>query len=265
MTAQANAVGNQIEINGASIYVEEHGQGDPLILVHMGLGSSATWDQVVPLLAEQYRVVSYDTRGFGRSTNPAGVLSYEQMADDAAALLDALDLERPFVGGWSDGGEVALHVGLRYPGRARALLCGGTSLELGSERAKAQVREFFAVADDGTVDFRRFTAMMEERLLPMMRQWHPGGEEQLQAIVQQSATMYLTYDGLSREQVERIAEPTLVVVGDRDEFVSVEEAAQLFRWLPNAELAILPATSHLRPLFEPATFVCTVMDFLQRH
>jgi pimeloyl-ACP methyl ester carboxylesterase len=265
MTASTNAVGRQIEVNGASLYVSEQGQGDPLVLVHMGLSSSASWAQVVPLLAEEFRVITYDTRGFGRSTNPTGVLSYEQMADDTVALLDALGLERPFVGGWSDGGETALHVGLRHPGRARALVCGGTSLELGSERSKAEVREVFGVAADGTVDFQVFAAAMEDRLLPLMRQWHPRGEAQLRAIVQQSATMYLRYDGLSREQIERIAEPTLVILGDRDHFVSVEEAAQLFRCLPHAELAILPGTSHIRPVFDPATFVRAMKDFLQRH
>ncbi|MDF3039159.1 MAG: hypothetical protein K0Q71_1865 [Thermomicrobiales bacterium] len=249
MTASTNAVGRQIEVNGASLYVSEQGQGDPLVLVHMGLSSSASWDKVVPLLAEEFRVITYDTRGFGRSTNPTGVLSYEQT----------------FVGGWSDGGETALHVGLRHPGRARALVCGGTSLELGSERSKAEVREVFGVAADGTVDFQVFAAAMEDRLLPLMRQWHPRGEAQLRAIVQQSATMYLRYDGLSREQIERIAEPTLVILGDRDHFVSVEEAAQLFRCLPHAELAILPGTSHIRPVFDPATFVRAMKDFLQRH
>ena len=270
MATSTSALARQVEVNGASLYVEEQGRGDPLVLVHMGLGSSASWAGVVPLLAEQFRVITYDTRGFGRSTNPAGVLSHNQLADDTAGLLDALELERPFVGGWSDGGEVALRFGVRHPGRARALVAGGTGLELSSERMQVKTRDFFHLGDDGLVDFPAFAAKMEHRLLPMMRQWHPGGEEQLRAIVQQSAEMYLVgYDRMTRGQiarfVERIAEPTIVVVGDQDEFVLVEEAVELYRWLPNAELAILPATSHLRPLFEPAMFVCAVTDFLRRH
>jgi pimeloyl-ACP methyl ester carboxylesterase len=270
MTASASAVGQQIEVNGASLYVTEQGEGDPLVLVHMGLASGSSWDHVVPLLAEQFRVITYDSRGFGRSTNPAGVLSHNQLVDDTAALLDALELERPFVGGWSDGGEVALRFGVRYPGRARALVAGATGLEGSSERVQAKTREFFRIGEDGRVDFEAFAAMMEDRLLPMMRQWHPGGEEQLRAIVQQSAEMYLVgYDRMTREQIERyvgrIAEPTLIVVGDQDEFVLVEEAVELFRWIPNAELAILPGTSHLRPIFDATTFVCAVTDFLRRH
>jgi pimeloyl-ACP methyl ester carboxylesterase len=265
MTAGAPVKGEQIEVHGASLFVEEHGQGDPLVLVHAGLLSGGSWGGVVPLLADSFRVITFDSRGHGRSTNPSGALSYEQLADDTAALIEVLGLDRPFVGGWSDGGEVALQVGLRHPGRARALIAGGTSLELGSEATRAELRAVFHVNDDGVVDLDAVAGAFEQTLLPMLRHAHPGGEQHWQTIVQQSLTMWLTYVGLTRDEVERITEPVLVVVGDRDEHVPVEEAVRLYRWLPEAELAILPGASHLRPIMEPASFACSVTDFLQRH
>src|SRR5215212_9909443 len=265
MTATAQALGQQVDVNGASLYVEDHGQGDPVVLVHAGLLSSGSWAGVVPLLAESYRVIAFDNRGHGRSTNPSGTLSYQQMADDTAALIEALGLERPFVGGWSDGGEVALQFGLRHPGRARALIAGGTSLEMGTETIRSQTSAFFHIDDNGVVDLGAVAGAFEQSLLPTLRQSHPHGEQHWQTIIQQSATMWLTYAGLTREQVDQIAEPVLVVVGDRDEHIPVEEAVRLFRWLPNADLAILPGTSHLRPLVDPTTFVRSVTDFLQRH
>jgi pimeloyl-ACP methyl ester carboxylesterase len=265
MSASAPTVGQQIEINGASLFVEEQGQGDPLVLVHAGLLSSGSWAGVVPLLAESFRVITFDNRGHGRSTNPSGALSFEQLADDTAALIEVLGLERPFVGGWSDGGEVALQFGLRHPGRARALIAGGTSLEMGSEAAKSEMRAIFHVDNDGVVDLDAVAGEFEQTMLPMLRHSHPRGEQHWQTIVQQSLTMWLSYAGLTREQVERITEPVLVVVGDRDEYVPVEEALRLYRWLPQADLAILPGVSHLRPIMDPATFACLVMDFLRRH
>jgi pimeloyl-ACP methyl ester carboxylesterase len=265
MTSSASAVGQQIEVNGASLYVEELGQGDPLVLVHAGLLSSGSWAGVVPLLAASFRVITFDNRGHGRSTNPSGVLSFEQLADDTAALIEVLGLERPFVGGWSDGGEVALQLGLRHPGRARALIAGGTSLELGSEAVKSEMRAIFHVDDDGVVDLDAVASAFEQTMLPMLRHSHPGGEQHWQSVVQQSLTMWLSYAGLAREQVAQITEPVLVVVGDRDEYVPVEEAVRLYRWLPQAELAILPGASHLRPIMEPAAFACSVTDFLRRH
>ena len=265
MVASAPALGQQIEVNGVSLFVEEQGQGDPVVLVHAGLLSSGSWAGVVPLLAESYRVITFDNRGHGRSTNPSSALSYEQMADDTAALIDALGLERPFVGGWSDGGEVALQLGLRHPSLARALIAGGTSLEMGTENVRSQTRAFFHIDDNGVVDLDAVAGAFEQTLLPMLRQSHPHGEQHWQTIIQQSAAMWLNYAGLTREQVERITEPVLVVVGDRDEHVPVEEAVRLFRWLPRAELGILPGTSHFRPMGDPAAFACSVMDFLQRH
>lgn len=265
MTASVSSTGSQVEINGATLYVEEHGVGDPLVLVHAGLLASASWAGLVPWLAEQYRVITFDNRGHGRSTNPPGTLSYELLADDTAALVDALGLAAPYVGGWSDGGEVALQFGLRYPGRARALIAGGTSLELGSEKTRAEQRAFLHTDRDGVVDFGAFADDVAQTLLPMLRQSHPRGEDHWQAIVQQSAAMWLTYAGLTREEVTQINEPTLVVVGDRDEHIPVEEAVRLYRWLPSAELAILPGSSHPRPLFDPVTMARVMIDFMQRH
>lgn len=264
MVASALAVGQQIEVNGASLFVEEQGQGEPVVLVHAGLLSSGSWAGAVPLLAGSFRVITFDSRGHGRSTNPSGALSYEQLADDTAALIEVLGLERPFVGGWSDGGEVALQLGLRHPGLARALIAGGTSLELGSEATRAQMRAVFHVDDEGIVDLDAVASAFAQTLLPMLRQSHPHGEQHWQTIVQQSLAMWLGYAGLTRQQVERIAEPVLVVVGDRDEHVPVEEAVKLYRCLPQAELAILPGASHMRPLFDPASFVCSVIDFLRQ-
>src|SRR6478672_10752071 len=128
MTASMSATGRQVEVNGASLHVEEQGTGDSILLVQPGLVSSAVYASLVPLLARNYRVITFDSRGHGQSTNPSGMLSYEQLTDDTAALADALGLDRPFVGGWSDGGQIAIEFGLRHPGRARGLIVGGASL-----------------------------------------------------------------------------------------------------------------------------------------
>lgn len=267
MATNAGATGRRIEANGANLYVEERGQGHPLVLPQPGLVSSAVYGGVATLLAERYRVVTFDSRGHGRSTNPSGELSYGLLADDTAALIAALGLERPFVGGWSDGGETALQLGLRHPGLAHGLIAGGTGLEMGgSERARAETRAFFHVDRDDVVDLDAFATAWEASLLPLLRQSHPGGEPQWHAVVQQSATMWLTYAGLTRADVERITTPTLVVIGDRDEFVPVEEGVRLYRWLPNAELAILPGCGHMDAFFsDPANLVQIIVDFLHRH
>jgi pimeloyl-ACP methyl ester carboxylesterase len=265
MSAMAQATERNLEINGANLYVEERGQGDPLLLVQPGLVSSAAYGGLVPLLAEHYRVITFDTRGHGRSTNPAGELTYELVADDTAGLVEALELERPFIGGYSDGGEIALQFALRHPGIARGLVAAGTSLELGTEKTKAEMRAFFHVDARGTVDIPAIEAEWDGQFLPMLRQFHSQSVDQWQTVVQQSAVMWLSYAGLTAEQLAKITPPTLVLVGDRDEHIPAEEAVRLYRQLPDAELAIMPGCDHMRPLFDAASFARAMLDFLQRH
>ena len=120
-----NPSGRSVEVNGATLYYKEHGDGAPLILIHGGLSTSSQWEPLVPeLVADGFRVITPDSRGHGRSTNPAEELSYALIADDVAALIAALGLQRPVVGGWSDGGQVTLELGARHPGAAGGLIVG---------------------------------------------------------------------------------------------------------------------------------------------
>jgi pimeloyl-ACP methyl ester carboxylesterase len=94
---------------------------------------------------------------------------------------------------------------------------------------------------------------------------HPHGETQWQHVVRWSARMWLTYDGLSQKTTARITAPTLVVIGDQDEFHPIEDGVGLYRRLPNAELAVLPGSDHMRPVFEPSILVTVLFDYLDRH
>lgn len=255
-----------IEINGADLFIREQGEGPALVLVQPGLLSGAAYDALVPLLAEHFRVIVLDSRGHGQSTNPADELSYELLADDTAKLIRVLELDRPFVGGWSDGGEVALQVDLRHPGLIRGVIAGGTCMEMGgNETARNKNRAFFHSNENNVVDFDAFTAEHAEGFIPWLRQFHPRGEEQWQSVIRWSADFWVTYEGLSREELARIAAPTLVVTGELDDFVPPEEAIRLYRALPNAELAIIPGSDHMRPVFEPAILAPVLIDFLDRH
>ena len=117
--------GAGVDVNGMSMYYEECGEGPPVVLMHGGMGSSLRMRPAAEILSSRYRVITPDSRAHGRSNNPSGELSYAVMADDIAALIEMLDLDRPFVGGWSDGGQVALEIGMRYPDVSRGLIVAG--------------------------------------------------------------------------------------------------------------------------------------------
>jgi pimeloyl-ACP methyl ester carboxylesterase len=125
-TAEPAAGGAYADAGDLSVWYTDQGQGPPLILLHGGLGTGAMWsERVLADLAREYRVLAPDSRGHGRTANPAGTLRYEQMADDVAAFAAALGLDRPVVLGYSDGAQIALELGLRHPVFARALVIGG--------------------------------------------------------------------------------------------------------------------------------------------
>ena len=116
-----------VDHSGAKLYWEEHGAGDPLLLI-MGLGASLeAWDRIAPALAKKYRTILFDNRGVGRSDVPPGPYSLETMADDAAAVLDAADVPSAHVMGISMGGMIAQELALRHPRRVRKLILGCTS------------------------------------------------------------------------------------------------------------------------------------------
>lgn len=222
------------------------------------------WFAIGPLLAEHFHVITPDTRGHGRSTNPSGILNYAAIADDTVALIDALGLEQPFVGGYSDGGQVALEIGLRHPGVARALVVGGALYDFKSPAYLDSVQSMLGTHRRDAIDFEAYEAE-NAAWIAMMRGWHTQHHDQWQRIIQQTVAMWLDYPGLTQAQISSIETPTLLVLGDRDQVVPVEVGIEMLAWLPNAELAIMPGHNHGRAIAEPDVFVAAVVDYLKRH
>jgi pimeloyl-ACP methyl ester carboxylesterase len=99
----------------------------------------------------------------------------------------------------------------------------------------------------------------------MMQQFHQQSPDHWQALLQQSAGMWLAYDGMNEDAVSKITTPALLILGDRDELISVESVLDLYRRLPDAELAIMPGAAHMQPLRDPAIFAALLLGFFQRH
>ena len=113
------------EVNGAQIYYEVAGEGEPLVLVHAGIADSRMWEGQVAAFAERYRVIRYDLRGFGKSEMVEGPFSHQE---DLCALLDALGVERAHLVGCSMGGGAVLDFALEYPERVGNLVLVGSAI-----------------------------------------------------------------------------------------------------------------------------------------
>jgi pimeloyl-ACP methyl ester carboxylesterase len=255
-----------VDVNGASLYYEERGSGTPLVLIHGGLASSAMWDPLLPYLVEGFRVITPDSRGHGRSTNPSGKLSYAQIADDVAALIASLGLVRPVVGGYSDGGQVTLELAVRHPGAASALIVGAAYPDFVSTGLRENNIAFLGVDAEGVPDLAQVDTQLGD-FAGVARALHAGGDAQWRALVHQTAPMWVDYKGLTVDEIRGIQAPTLVFAGDRDEQEGrLDLAVSLYRALPNGELGICPNADHFGPITpeRAGMHAAIIRDFAQR-
>ncbi len=243
------------------VHYLEAGTGRPLVLLHGGTATSASWNAALPRLAENFHVFAPDLRGHGRTTNPGTSLGYDQMADDLAAFLTALALPEPLLLGYSDGGQILLEFALRHPGRAAALILGGVVSE--PTEAYRDVLATWGFPAPGAVDLEQIAAVFGPHL-DYIRTAHGDGSDPdyWRRYLGQMSSLW---HGLPRYDASRlagIATPTLIISGDRDQLAGPEQALRLYRLLPQAELAILPAAEH--DAVEQELFWTVVTSFLAR-
>lgn len=262
-SAQAAVTEAFVKANGLRIYYRETGEGPPLILVHGGLATGEVmWSPaVVADLARGHRVLSPDSRGHGRTDNPAGRMRYDQMADDVAAFSAALGLERPVVVGYSDGAQVALEIGLRHPQLAAALVVGGVVTR--PVEGYLQALREMGFPESGAVDLPQVERAMGgfyETLRTSHE--HARGDEDFQRYLTEISALWYSVPDYADAELAGIGTPSLVIVGDRDG-VSVDESMRLYRLLPRGELAVVPNADH--GAGGKPVFWALVADFLARH
>ena len=265
-----------IDANGIQLYYEEHGEGEPLLLIMGWGGNASTWHPQLPGLAERFRVIAFDNRGVGRSSAPQGPYSIPTMAGDALALLDALRLPRAHVFGISMGGMIAQELALGHPERVDALVLGCTSpggrRAAGFRELQKNIQEFAdSHSDDmpGLVWFSDFLkrlwtaralaksdANLQDFVLSLIR--HPATAHGLRS-QSEAIARHDTYDRLPQ-----IDKPTLIITGDKDELIDFENSFILAGRIPNAELRIFPGLKHAFHLEEPALVNEVIIDFIAR-
>jgi pimeloyl-ACP methyl ester carboxylesterase len=256
--------GTFVDVNGMSMYYEEHGEGPPVVLMHGGMGSSLRMRPCAELLSPHFRVITPDSRAHGRSNNPAGELSYSLMADDIAALIETLHLDRPFVGGWSDGGQVALEIGMRYPNLTRGLIVAGAYYALPDQL----VETIWDMGFEGQGVLN--TEVFENSLgvyggADYLKSLHPQGSGYHQTLAMQVTHLWLNDHDYQPQDLARITAPALVLLGDRDEPIPVEQALHMYNHIPAAELAVVPATGHDLPYTKTELFTRILLAFFERH
>jgi pimeloyl-ACP methyl ester carboxylesterase len=236
-----------IEHDGARIWHASYGSGPPVILLHGGLGNSGNWGyQVRALIENGYRAIVIDSRGHGRSTRDARPFSYELMASDASAVMDALQLEQAGLVGWSDGACTALVLAANAPARVAGVF-------------------FFACNMDpsGTKDVE-FGPILKRCFSRHVKDYErlSATPEQFAEFAGAVGLMQRTQPNYSAADLAEIGVPVAIVQSEHDEFIKREHAEYLAGSIPNAELILLPGVSHFAPLQRPEQFNSAMLGFL---
>ncbi len=236
-----------VERDGARIWYAIYGSGTPVILLHGGLGHGGNWGYQVPALVRNgYRAVLIDSRGHGRSTRDAQPYSYELMAFDVLAVVDALHLEKASLVGWSDGACIALVLAAKAPARAAGVFFFGCNMD------PSGVKPF-----DATPTLNRcFARHAKDYALLSATPEHFKDFVDAVTLMQQTQPNYSTAD------LAKISVPVVIVHSEQDEFIKREHAEYLARSIPNAELVVLNGVSHFAPLQSPEQFNSAMLAFL---
>ena len=225
-------------VNGLSIYYEIHGVADgenlPLVLLHGGGDTIGTsFGRILPLLAPKRQVVAFEQQGCGRTVDIADrPFSFEQSADDTAALLNYLHIDRADLFGFSNGGSIALHVAIGRPRVVHRLVVITALMK--RAWADPQFWESMKTTQPEVMPLALCEAYV--KVAP-----HP---ENLESFFYKARNRMRDFKDVPDEAVRAITSPTLVVSSDRD-VMRPEGAVELFRLLPHAQLAILPGTEHM--------------------
>jgi len=259
----SSADGQYIRANELNIYYEEYGSGKPLIFLHGGMGIGKNAAHLFPAFSKQFRVIIPDSRGHGKTDNPDGKLSYRLMADDVAALIEVLGLEHPSVCGWSDGGQIALELGMHYPDVMKCMVVGAAWYRFSQHyQTMLNVMGFESPSMVNIDKLRQTLGPMAE----MWRTFHATTDDpnRWEKLALQISPMWWTPLGYTADDFQKIKTPTMILLGDRDQIIPVEEAVEMHRFIQGSELAVVPNADHSLPMKRAELFANLVLDFLVR-
>ena len=250
---------NFVSANGIKIYYESVGSGKSLIFLHGSMGTGKVWKPYVPILLNDFNSILPDVRGHGKTENPDKAIDLHLIADDIVALIEALKLEKPFLCGWSGGGDVSLDVAIRYPDCVSGLIVGGVTHRI-SESYFASLKAM-GLEGPGKVNFEQ----AEQNIPQLINLWkteHVQSPLHWKELVTQLSFEMINPTLPAEDNLKQITLPTLIVWGDRDQFLPIEDAIELYRLIPNAQLAVIPNANHFVTRTHVLLFAELVKEFL---
>ena len=266
-TTETKGAGEYANVNGINLYYETRGTGRPLILLHGGLGSGEMFGPILPTLAENHQVITVDLQGHGRTADIDRPIDIRLMADDIAALIDHLGLEKPDLVGYSLGGGVAFFTASKYPGKVRKLVMAAANIRRDAIPAEM-------LAQQGQVNAAAVEFMNDTPMYQLYQRVAPRPEDFGRLLDKIGESMSKDFD--FSEEVRGLQVPTLIVAADAD-MAPPSHYVEVFKlldgglrdggWMGEGRpkgghaLAILPGLTHYNLGVSPL-FATVALDFL---
>ena len=267
MTTDVKGTGAYADINGLHLYYEVHGEGRPMILLHGGLGSGEMFGPTLPTLAEKHQVIAPDLQAHGRTADIDRPIDFRLMADDIAALIDHLGLEKPDVVGYSLGGGVAFFTASKYPEKVGKLVIASANIRRDAIPAEM-------LAQQGQVNASAAEFLKDTPMYELYNRVAPRPEDFPRLLDKMGESMSKDFD--LTEEVRALTVPTLIVAADADmappshyveTFKLLDGGLRDGGWMGEGRpkgghaLAILPGLTHYNLATSPL-FAAVVLDFL---
>jgi pimeloyl-ACP methyl ester carboxylesterase len=250
-------------INGITIYYEVYGDGDTIVLLHHGFGSTKMWNDIYPRLVEKgYKVILFDRRGYGRSGRGINFEEFYvsdrfclESVEELEALREILNVECFHIIGQCEGGVIGIEYAVKYPEQVKTMVVSSTQCFSKVPMIELNQSAFPKIFQDLEPEVR-------EKLIDLQ------GEEYVKSFYNQ----FRQYGGAYgkgifdlRNLLPSVVCPTLVLYPDRSVLFDVEQAVEFYRHLPQGELAILPRCGHNTYEEQPEEYIRLVLNFLKRH
>lgn len=266
-TAESTGTGEYADVNGINLYYETHGAGRPMLLLHGGLGSGEMFAPILPAFTERHQVITVDLQGHGRTGDVDRPIDPRIMADDIAALIDHLGLDKPDLVGYSLGGGVAFFTAVKYPEKVGKLVMASTNIR--PDAIYAEIREQQGQMSAAAAKFMRETPMYE-----LYQRVAPRPEDFPRLLDKLGEAMSKDFD--FSEEVRGLQVPTLIVAADAD-MAPPSHYVEVFKLLDGGlrdggwmnenrpkgghALAILPGLTHYN-IFSSPLFAATALSFI---
>ena len=232
--------GKYVAVNGVKLYYEIYGKGTPLVMIHGNGGSFACFENQVTEFSKHFKVILVDCRGRGNSSYQKGVeLTFDLQVEDINSFLNKLNIQKTNILGWSDGGIIGLLLAIKHPEKVNKLVTSGAN-----------------IFPEGVIDF--------EGMKKTATDLETKNKNHVNDLDIDLNNLDLKYPNLKFTDLNVIKSKTLIIAGDHD-VIKSEHTLKIFESIPNAQLAILPNSSHAALIENSKLFNEIVLHFLMQY